>query len=167
MPRPPTFTLPDRVARDRHAALAWDLIEAMAADEHAVAAGLLARWDADETVDLRLVLMAVARLAVKRPCGRAHPPDPVTTARARAAGRRRKRNQAEPGVALSPQVADRHAELAAAYLRLVRSDRTRAGAMLVQLRADPAVDPWWLATGLAALAVSRPCGQAHAADEAG
>jgi hypothetical protein len=70
-----TFTRPDRASARRHAALGWDLIEVMAADDLPAAAELLAGWDADPAVDPRLLLIAVARLAVTRPCGRAHPAD--------------------------------------------------------------------------------------------
>lgn len=63
----------DRAAARRHGASAMDVLALMSAGEHQAAADLLATWHAEDRVDPWKLALALAALAVKRPCGRAHP----------------------------------------------------------------------------------------------
>jgi len=68
------YVPPDKTSADRHAAFAFDLIEYIAAGNRQAAAQLVRRLHADPTIDPWTLVMGVAALAVRRPCGRAHPP---------------------------------------------------------------------------------------------
>lgn len=62
-----------RRSADRYAVLGWDLVEALAEDDQPRAAAMLAEWHGRGDVDPWNQVLAVATLAVRRPCGRAHP----------------------------------------------------------------------------------------------
>lgn len=71
---PRTYEPPSGAAATRHAVLGAELLRLVAAADRQSAADLLARWHASGTVDPWHLVLALAGLAVKRPCGRAHPP---------------------------------------------------------------------------------------------
>src|SRR5882724_1740409 len=80
-PRGP-YVPPGREAADRHAAFAFDLIERVAAGDRQGAAQLISRLRTDSTIDPWTLAMGLAAMAARRPCGRAHPPEENSTARA-------------------------------------------------------------------------------------